>query len=209
MDLTLTATGAGQVGEVVESATEQVLAQAYAVDAAPRLGSMVRIPFGRASDGRSGCTYGVVTHVRTNPVDPGRAPVARGQSASSLAEIYAEHPQLERLFRTLFAVRIIGHAEADGPPVHYLPALPPEVHQLVFTSTDAEVAEFTDRLGFLPLLLADRGPLSDEIAAAFLREAARVRGDGGQGYLVRAGKALVSLLRGDSVRLTSLLGRLG
>ena len=50
----------------------------------------------------------------------------RGQSATSLAEIYAEHPQLERLFRTLFAVRIIGHAEAGGPPVHYLPALPPE-----------------------------------------------------------------------------------
>ncbi|MSQ10949.1 MAG: hypothetical protein EXR52_08125 [Dehalococcoidia bacterium] len=200
---------AQHVGEVVESATESLLAQAYAIDDAPRLGSLVRIPFGRASDGSAGCTYGVVTRAHTAPVDPGRAPVARGQSATSLDDIYREHPQLERLFRTLFAVRVVGHGAVDGAIVHYLPEKPPEVHQLVFACDNHELERFTERPGYLALLLADRGPIADEVTAAFLREAARVRGIAGQPYLVHAGKAMVSLLRGDSVRLATLLGRLG
>jgi hypothetical protein len=157
----------------------------------------------------AGCAYGVVTHAKTAPVDPSRAPFARGYEASSLGQIYAEHPQLEQLFRTLFAVRMVGHGTPEGAVVHYLPPAPPEVHQLVFVCDDATVAAFSERPTFLPLMLADRGPLADEVTAAFLRETARVRGAEGQAYLVRAGKTLVSLLRGDSVRLTALLGRLG
>lgn len=208
MDLTEPTQLGLRLGEVVEAATDTLTAQAYMVDGAPRLGSLVRVPFGRASDGSEGCAYGVVSHARTAPVDPGRAPVARGERATSLAQIYAEHPQLEHLFRTLFTVRLVGHRTPDGATVHYLPEKPPEVHQLVFGCADAEVGAFTERHGFLPLLLAERGPMADEVAAAFLREAARVRGADGQAYLVQAGKAMVSLLRGDSVRLAALLGRL-
>ena len=208
MDVTRAPAAAGQVGEVVQSATDLLLAQAYAIDQAPRLGSLVRIPFGRASDGTAGCTYGVVTRAETAPVDSGRAPVARGESATSLAQIYAEHPQLEQLFRTLFSVRVIGQRAGDGAIIHYLPEVPPEVHQLVFACDAAETLAFSERLTFLPLLLAGQGFLADEVAAAFLRQAANARTTDGQTYLVRAGKALVSLLRGDSVRLTSLIGRL-
>lgn len=202
-------TATQHVGEVVESATEALLAQAYQVDAAPRLGSLVRIPFGRASNGVEGCTYGVVTRALTESADPGRKPVARGESATSLDDIHREHPQLARLFRTLFAVRVVGHGTPDGAVVHYLPEKPPEVHQLVFACDNHELERFTEHSGYLALLLADRGPLADEVTAAFLREAARVRGANGPAYLVQAGKAMVSLLRGDSVRLATLLGRLG
>jgi hypothetical protein len=207
--MTSVTTALGHIGEVVESATDVLLAQAYRVDQAPPLGSLVRIPYGRASDGAAGYAYAVVTQARTSPVDPSRAPVARGEQAASLEQIYREHPQLEQLFRTLFWLRVVGHATAGGSVIHYLPPAPPEVHQLVFACGDAVVASFSERHTFLPLLLADRGPMADEVTAAFLREAARVREPAGQPYLVSAGKTLVSLLRGDSVRLSALLGRLG
>lgn len=193
------------VGEVVESATDRLLAQSYTVNQAPALGSLVRVPAGFAP---GACVYGVVDGIETASVDTSRKPVARGQHATSVEQIYAEHPQLTQLFRTLFNIRVVGHQTGEAM-LHFLPPTPPEVHQLVFLCTQEELAAFTERLGFLPTLLGGReGGLADETAAAFLRAAAIAHGQAGEAFLVRAGKELVSLLRGDGSRLITLLARL-
>ena len=60
------------------------------------------------------------------------------------------------------------------------------------------------------LALADsiQGLLHDRAVAARLGQAAQARGTDGHGFLVRAGKQLVGLLRGDAVRLSTILERL-
>ena len=193
-----------QVGEVIQSGTGSFVAQSYSVNEAPPFGSLVRARL----EGQETSIYGVVSKIETSPLDPSRRPVARGQEAGSLAEIYQDHPQLKELFRTEFTATVVGHAR-DGSLYHHLPPLPPEIHQLVYSCADEEVAAFTRGLGFLPLLLSGQGtPGPEEVVAAFLRHAARARGEEGHAFLVRAGKQLVPLLRGESVRLTSLLAKL-
>ncbi len=193
-----------QVGEVVESSTDELLVQSYEVNVAPPLGTLVR-----AAQGESMVIYGVVSSIDTTPIDSSRKPIARGQAAASIKQIYDEHPQLTELFSTHFSVRVLGHAQSYAT-VHGLPPMPPEVHQLVYACDTGEMVHFTQSLSFLPLLLGDQSnQVSQEVVAAFLRQAALARGEGGHEFLVRAGKQLVSLLRGDSVRLTTLLGRLG
>jgi len=188
-----------KVGEIIESATDQCIAQSYELDTAPPLGSLVRVI---REDGT--IIYGVVSTIETRPLDPGRRPIARGRDATSLKEIHQQHPQLKELFRTEFGLKVLGY-EANALH-YYLPPLPPEVHQLVYACDPEQLLHFSQRLGFLPLLLG--GPDSDEVAGAFLRTAARARGADGAAFLVQAGKSIVNLLKGDAPRLNALLARL-
>lgn len=192
-----------KVGEVVQAATDMLLVQSYEVNRAPALGTLVR-----ATQGEGVTVYGVVAAIQTAPGDPGRRPLARGREAESLADIYAQHPQLTELFSTHFTVRVLGYAHSQGV-LHAFPPLPPEVHQLVYGCPSPELVQFTDTLSFLPLLLGDQENLiSQEVVVTFLRQAAQARGADGHGFLVRAGKRLVGLLRGDAVRLSTILERL-
>ncbi len=193
--------GVVHTGEIIESATAECVAQSYELDMAPPLGSLVSVP--RAD--RAFTIYGVVSSIETRPLDPSRKPIARGKDVATLQEIYDQHPQLRELFRTEFTFKVLGYDQA-GALHHYLPPLPPEVHQLVYTCTGEQVRKFTDRLTFLPLLLSGRD--ADEVAGAFLRTAAAARSTNAQPFLVQAGKAAVDLLRGDAPRLTALLARL-
>lgn len=188
-------------GEVIESSTAACVAQSYELDTAPPLGSLVSVP---RADGAF-TIYGVVSSIETRPLDPSRKPIARGRDVTTLQEIHDQHPQLKELFRTEFTFKVLGYEES-GTLHHYLPPLPPEVHQLVYTCTSEQVHQFTDRLTFLPLLLSGRD--ADEVAGAFLRTAAAVRSPNAQPFLVQAGKAAVDFLRGDAPRLNALLARL-
>jgi len=159
-----------QVGEVIQSGTGSFVAQSYSVNEAPPFGSLVRARL----EGQETTIYGVVSKIETSPLDPSRRPVARGQEAGSLAEIYQDHPQLKELFRTEFTATVVGHAR-DGSLYHHLPPLPPEIHQLVYSCADEEVAAFTRGFGFLPLLLAGQGTIYSTVGgpASFYPDAAQ------------------------------------
>ncbi len=194
-----------KIGEVIQTATAGYTAESHTLHAAPPFGSLVKAAQGPEE---AVTIYGVVTGIATEALDPTRRSVARGREASSMAEIYQQHPQLQELFRTHFDVKVLGFSQ-DGGISHYFPPLPPEVHQLVYVCEPNEVADFTEALGFLPLLLAGQSQgATDEVTAAFLRYGAAVRGPQGMDFQVRAGKRLVALLRGESVRLNALLERL-
>ena len=192
-----------KVGEVVQAATAELLVQSYHVNEAPPLGALVQ-----AAQGEGVTVYGVVASIQTAPADPSRKPLARGEAADSLQAIYNENPQLTELFATHFTVRVLGYAQSDEI-LHAFPPLPPEIHQLVYACPEPELVRFTESLSFLPLLLGDRENLvATEVIIAFLRHASQARGADGRSFMVGAGKRLVGLLRGDPIRLSTLLERL-
>ncbi|MBI2885892.1 MAG: hypothetical protein HYY02_01650 [Chloroflexi bacterium] len=194
-----------RAGEIIETATDRFVAQSYVLNQAPPFGALVRV----SAEAEGGATvYGVVAQIETSALDASRRPVARGQEAGSLAQLYQEHPQLRELFCTTFSALAVGFSQ-DGAVRHYLPALPPPVHQFVYQCEPGEVAAFTQELTFLPLLLSARGLAeAQEVTAAFLRQAAQAHGEAREAFLVRAGKLLVGQLRGDPARLAGILARL-
>ena len=189
---------AGRVGEVTAADSVSFAAQCYGLYNAPPLGALTRA--GEPP------IYGVVQRVRTEPLDPSRPVLARGQAAESVAEVYRENPQLERLLTTRFDALIVGYAEG-GREWQGLPPHPPPLHSFVYRCGPAEVARFTANLDFLRLLLNSGPPLAEEVTAACLRLAAAAAPDPAA-FTRRAGRALAAELAGDAARLSALMRRL-
>ena len=187
-----------RVGEVVEAGSTSFVAQCYHLYAAPPLGSFVRTG--------SGSVYGVVYRVYTEPLDPSRPVLARGEDAATEEELFRSNPQLARLLTTRFETLIVGYRDG-GDLKQRLPPLPPLVHSFVYSCCPEEVAKFTARLDFLHLLLKSGVPVADDVTAACLRSVCGSHPDG-NGFLLDAGKALAAELAGDAPRLNSILRRL-
>lgn len=184
-----------RLGEVVASSTSQFTAQCYQLFEPPALGELVRAG--------SSAVYGVVCHVATEPLDPGRRILARGEGAASEEEVYRNNPQLSRLLHTRFQAMTVGYKSGDGVRQH-LPPVPPRIHAFVHACADDEVARFTQCTDFLHILLASNLPMVDEVVVACLRRAAGCHADP-QAFLVAAGKALTAELAGQMPRLNSIL----
>jgi NADPH-dependent ferric siderophore reductase len=130
----------------------------------------------------------------------------RGREGMYDRDIYAENPDLEVVLQTEFHALIVGFC--DGPAIRqYLPPLPPPVHYSVHVCDDEELRRFTQRLDFLPTVLAARDLPADELLAAALRRAAEVQPDR-YAFVVGAGRKLALLLRDDHARLMTILQRI-
>jgi hypothetical protein len=192
---------ARRAGEVIEAGVTSFTAQSYRLNEAPPLGALVR------ADGPLAQVYGLVQDVCTASIDPARRTLALGSAERSVDDVFGANPQIAKLLRTSFDVLVVGHRDGDALR-HFLPPLPPRMHGFVYECGEDEVLEFTQSLDFLPNLLANRGPAPvDEVAAAFLRRAARCHGDP-HAFLVAAGKVMAANLGQDSARLTALLRRM-
>lgn len=191
-----------RIGEVIEASTTEFIAQCYDLHGAPALGALLR-----TSDGPTEI-FAVACHVRTGSIDPGRRPVARGRDDEDEDDIYRRHPELPQLLRTELRALVIGYRE-DGLIHHYLPPRPPHLHGFVYQCPPAETAAFTDRLDFLPTLIAASPPVpADELIGAFLRQAGTARGPACRQFLVSAGKELARALTTDPQRLGAILTRM-
>lgn len=193
------ATAAIRFGEVVEASVERLTAQCHRLYEAPPLGALIRA-------GETGAVYGVVAGVATASLDPTRRVVARGAEAESEAQVYQEHPQLERLLRTSVTLTVVGHEEG-AELRQYLPPLPPRIHTFLYTCGPEEVRRFTQQTDFLTLLAGTPGATGDEVLAACLRQAATSH-EQPREFLVRASRAVASLLGSDMPRLNAILRRL-
>ena len=194
--MTTTESGqAARIAEVVETSSTAFTAQCYELYGAPPLGSLVR-----AGDPP---VYAVVRNVVTGALDPGRRVLARGAGEPDEDAVYRSHPQLSRLLATHIEALVLGHGEGAGLR-HALPPAPPRIHAFVFCCTDAEVARFTEGLGFLHLLVSSGVPAVDEVMAACLRSSAASQPDP-RAFLVRAGRGLAAELAGDVGRLNAIL----
>ena len=190
---------AARFGEVVEASIERLVGQCHRLYDAPALGTLVRA-------GES--VYAAVEGVGTVALDPTRPIVARGADAGSEAEVYAEHPQLERLLRTQVSLAVLGHREA-GEVRQYLPPLPPRIHTFLHVCPPEEVRGFfaNGRLDFASLLLRGGAPAGDDVLAAVLRQASTAFEDQ-RGFLLGACRGVATLLASDTARLNAILRRL-
>jgi hypothetical protein len=207
------ATGTG-LGEVIESSTTRLVAQARRLHGAPDFGAFVRV---ESEEGRP--IVGVVHEARTQSVEPNRRPTAYGKTE---AELRREQPQIFELLRTQFEVFVLGTFDGEAF-VHLFPPQPARIHSFVQACDDAQVRAVTEDPQYLRSLLQASGLPTDELLLASLRQAllargaaaggaasARPRGGGDEAaaYLARMGSELSRLLRDDYDRLTSLIRRL-
>lgn len=186
-----------RVGEVVEASSASFLSQCYKLYGAPPLGSFVKVG--------SPEIFAVVQNLITEPLEPSRPVLARGEKADSEEAVYRDHPQIARLLTSRFEAVIVGH-DLGGVALQYLPPLPPRVHSFVYAARQEEVVWFTGKLEFLRLLLHSGSPLADEVVAGCLRLAAEQQADPRE-FVLRAGKALAGELAGDLPRLNAILRR--
>lgn len=189
------------IGEIVETASTTFVAGTYRLHDAPPFGALV------SADGADGCSaYALVYDVHTASREFGGRAVVRGRDGMYDREIYDENPDLETVLQTEFRALIVGYC--DGPAIRqYLPPLPPPVHFSVRLCDDDELRRFTDRLDFLPTVLAAADAPTDELLAAALRRAAAVRPDHAA-WTIAAGRRMAMLLRDEHARLLSILNKL-
>jgi hypothetical protein len=188
------------LGEVIEADTRVLEVECHALYAAPAFGTFVR-----AHCVGSDCFhYGVVTHVRTGPVDANRVVQAHGLPPGELEE---RKPHLTTLFRTTFAVHLVGYGR-EGLPLPGTAPQPPRLHCFVYPAEAAEIQAITVRPDFLrPLTQVQDAPLEDLLVAA-MEAAGAAWGEQGHARVIAWGKYLARLLRADYVTLEGVFQRL-
>ena len=192
-----------KIAEVIMTSSTGFTAQCYDLAAAPALGSLVKTSVDNA------VIYAVVAHVSTTSLEPGRKPVARGKDEDTEEAIFKANPHLEKLMRCEVEAIIVGH-DIDGEVRYHLPPRPARLHGFVYDCGTDEVKAFSQKTGFIPLLLAAQRAVSAEeiTAAAIRRMSASYSGDERRQFLVTAGRALAQLLSADYNRLKTILERL-
>jgi len=183
------------VGEVVESSTTEVTAEARALHDAPAFGQFVRIDSGLP-------IIGIVFNVFTHSIEPNRRPTAYGKTED---ELRLEQPQIFELLRTEFQMLVIGYIDKLGP-AQILPPQPARIHSFVHLCSEEEVCDFTDTDDYLRSILNTSSVPTDELLIAALRQTLRAH-DNASAYLVRMGKELSRLLGDDYDRLRSVIRR--
>jgi hypothetical protein len=196
------------VGEVVETSLTQYIAQTYVLDESPPFGGLVKV---RDRGGRCEI-FGVVHHIATGGIDPGRRAVARGKSEQPARDeqVYSENPQLNRLLRTEFGVTVLGCRKINsageiGKMAYIFPDYPPPLHYGVSLCATSTLIEFTEESRYLRTLLEAKDAPVEELIAAVLRKGAEARGAWGRDWLVESGRYLARLLKEDYDRLRLIL----
>ena len=187
-----------RIGEIVEASTTRFRAVAPDTFAPPAFGSFVRT----SSDERT--TYAVVAHVEHASLDPSRRAIPLGRTWD---ELRSEQPQVLELLTTEFEGVCVAFAADGEDPVAYLPPVPPRVHDFVFACERDEIVVLTEDLGFVRTVAACGSPVTVELVAAAIREAADARDE--DGFLLRAGREVADLYRQDYEQASAILRRLG
>ena len=187
--------GKSRIGEVIESSTTIFRTQSYKLYDTPPLGSFIQTG--------APVIFGVVCNITTEPLDPTRPIIARGESASSEEQLYKEHPQLSRLLTSRFEALIIGHSDRKQIKQH-LPSMPPKVHSFVSACSDEEVINFSENLDFIHLLLNSGSVGTEEIVLACMNHLIQARPMRVE-FRTRIGRALAKELSSDIRQLTSIL----
>ena len=184
-----------RLAEVIEAGSSSFRAQCYRLYEAPALGSLVAAG--------APAVYGVVCRVSTEPLDPSRPVLARGESAQTEEQVYQENPQIARLLTSRFKALILGH-QAESGISHHLPPLPPRVHSFVRECSPDEITDFSRGLDFIHLLVKAGPAASEEVIRACIRRLIEAH-TGVPDFRVQVGKALAKELAGDVPQLTAIL----
>jgi hypothetical protein len=116
--------------------------------------------------------------------------------------------QSQRLAPIEISVLVVGFVR-DGQVYQHLPPQPPATLDEIKTCAPGEVIALTQQFTFLRTILNATDAPADELVAACLRLAARVRPEADRrAFLLDAGRELARLLSNDPVRLEGILRRI-
>jgi len=123
-------------------------------------------------------------------------------------EIFVQDQRQNRQVPIEVSVLAIGYRNDDGF-IHDLPPQPPITLDRISPCDAAEIAQFTERLDYLRLVLFAPDVPADELIAISLRLAADCQPpEDRERFLRNAGRELAKLLNRDLARLEKLLKRL-
>lgn len=154
--------------------------------------------------GLNAAIYALVYQASTTSTDPGRRPRAYWKDEQRLRE---EQPELsEWMLLTSFSAMVFGYS-FHNRVWQVLPPRPPKLHTPVYSCTGDEIRAITSRMDFLRTIINFAGAPTDEVIAACIREASRVR-NWDSSWLIDAGKELARLLKDDYDRLQAIMRRI-
>ena len=182
-------------GEIVESSTTELIAEARELHGAPSFGQFIRVEAEMP-------VVGIVFNVFTHSIEPNRRPTAYGKTEE---ELRLEQPQIFELLRTEFQALVIGYLDG-GAPVQILPPQPARIHSFVHLCADGEIQAFTRTDDYLRRILNTAKIPTDELLIAVLRYTLRAHAPSCT-YLVRVGRELSRLMGDDYDRLSSVIRR--
>ena len=200
MAVSSSAAATSRIGEVIETSTSGFIAESDQLHELPELGARVGVG---GLDG-SPTFYGVVAFGATGGIDTSRKAIRRGSAGLEDDAIYARHPELDLILRTIFGVAVIGYGDSETFR-HVMPALPVPLHFSVHRCDQATVAQFCAAPRYLASLLNFRGEITPEqLVAAHLRWV-DTQLDDSQQWLIDASRRLARLMKRDYDRLVTIL----
>ena len=189
-----------RLGEVIETSTTAFVAESERLHDLPELGALTRVR-GLRDDV---WLYGVVAFGETGGLDTGRRAIKRGSPQVSDDAVYAEHPELAYVLRTLFTCAAVGSRERNAVR-HTLPSLPAPLHYNVLACDLADTREFCANPRYLSALLNYQGPVAaEQLLAGHLRWVDEHLDDD-HVWLADATRRLARLLKRDYDRLVIIL----
>jgi hypothetical protein len=189
-----------RLGEVIETSTTGFVAESERLHELPELGTLVRVR--GAHDTQA--LYGVVAFGQTGGLDTSRRAIRRGTDGFLDDAIYAQHPELEYVLRTLFAVAAVGYRDGLGYH-HTLPPRPAPLHYSVHACAPEEVRAFTAEPRYFSALLDYQGPVpAEQLLAGHLRWLDHQLNDN-HAWLTDATRRLARLMKRDYDRLVVIL----
>ena len=188
-----------RIGEVVESNTNEFVAQCYDLYTSPPIGTLIRA-------GETETVYGLVSYSSTGGLDPTRKPIPRGRDFESEDEIYRGNPQLNRLLNTEFRAMSVGY-KTDSSINLYMSPVPPRIHSFVSMCETDEISTFVSSMRFLDAILRSPVPQADDVVAGFIRFASATF-SGNENIKLEAAKLLAKMLSNDTRRLEGIIRRI-
>ncbi len=146
--------------EIIESSLTTWTAQSWQWDTFPAFGSLVTV------NTKKRILFGIVYHISTGSMDPGRYPFAYQKTEE---ELLAEQPQIFEFLKTSFSCLSLGYQEHDQV-IHQLAPEPPKIHAFVGPMAPLQYKQFFASTNYLHLLFGTPLPVnSDELFLAVLR----------------------------------------
>ncbi len=171
-------------------------------------GALVRVAAPEQDAAPASEIFGIISEIRL----PGDNLVRQLTIAPEVPpSIHAD--QHQRNLPVEIGVLSLGYRTAEGRVVHLLPPRPPLTLANLYLCSPAEVREFTraGRLGYFRHILRAADVPADELLAVHFRQARQAHAETGDDaeWVAQATRHLITLLRDDYDRLTSVLDALG
>jgi hypothetical protein len=143
-------------GEVIEPSSARIWVECDRLNNLPPLGALTQV------ESESGETiFAVVAYSETTGIDATRRAVRRGANDVRDADVYRQHPELNRVLRSTFEAVPIAF-EREDRIVYVVPPVPPPLHYSVEPVAAAQLARLTDRFDYLATLARYQGDIAAE-----------------------------------------------